>query len=963
MKKKLLWFILTVVISLCALGLTACEDSEEDLTLPQQLAVPTVMLQDDTASWGGNDKASRFEVSLNGSLSYVENSVTSIQLNDGQTLKVRAIGDGVKYLDSDWSNAVTYTAPVIVEKYTVIWKNGDAILETDVDVDKGTLPIYDGITPTKEKDAQYSYSFSGWSPEVSAVTSDITYYAQFASTLNKYTVVWKNGEDILETDTDVDYGTTPTYNGQEPSKTSTAQYSYIFDGWSPTVDIVTGDITYSAKFQERAKNYVVTFYNETGTTILDSVVVNYGENAEYTKSVPVKNATESHAYIFDKWVTTQGGNVGDDLSCVTSDRTVYASFREFARTVSVYVVSNNLSYGTVSVATLNNIPYGSLITVDGNTVAVNGQIITALANTQTAQYTYIFDSWTTEATVGSDTVITANFSRSINKYTVTWKNGDTVLEVDENVRYGTTSVYNGQTPEKPSDNENIYIFSGWSPTISTVVGDITYVAQFTSRVNNHVVIFYDEDGTLEFGRDVVGYGETAIYSNALPTKEATDQYSYTFDKWVTAVGGTTEANLTNITADTSVYAKFVQTLREYNVVFCDYDGTVLSTINVEYGCSAVAPEVVLGRDGYRFDGWDKSLENITSDVTITAKYVKQYKVEFIDYDGTIICSEEVDEGDDFINLPENPTRTYYEFIGWDITDFTNIYENIVANAVYIRTYKVEFVDYNGTIIKKETIRFGESATAPESPTRIEYDFTGWDKDFSLITSDLTVKAQYKIKRYDVQFIDANGKVLKTEQVRHGFNATPPEVAETYFNWSTLKGYRFTGWSTSANNITSSITITALYEEEITQPIIVVRDTTVATGATTTQLDVYISCSSEFYGISLDMSFDNELIQLGKQVTTISVTQRFGVEAIEGDGNYTSNLKDDCTYEFRWTSGDGIQPNGSPIPILTFNLSLSEFQQEGEYLANILEGTYIIDNNLTKVNPVIISGKVIVKTEA
>ena len=63
--------------------------------------------------------------------------------------------------------------------------------------------------------------------------------------------------------------------------------------------------------------------------------------------------------------------------------------------------------------------------------------------------------------------------------TVTWKNYDgTILEIDENVPYGSMPSYDGDTPIKESDNIYNYIFSNWSPSISKAVKSATYVAQF-----------------------------------------------------------------------------------------------------------------------------------------------------------------------------------------------------------------------------------------------------------------------------------------------------------------------------------------------------------------------------------------------------------------------------------------------------------------------------------------------------
>ena len=135
--------------------------------------------------------------------------------------------------------------------YTITWKNYDGtILETDTEVPYGTTPTYDGITPTKGSDDQYSYTFSGWSPEVTEVTRDATYTAQFNASVNEYTVTWKNYDGtVLETD-QTGYGTTPTYDGDAPTKPGDDLHYYTFSGWSPSVAEVTGDTTYTARFTE-----------------------------------------------------------------------------------------------------------------------------------------------------------------------------------------------------------------------------------------------------------------------------------------------------------------------------------------------------------------------------------------------------------------------------------------------------------------------------------------------------------------------------------------------------------------------------------------------------------------------------------------------------------------------------------------------------------------------------------------
>ena len=60
-------------------------------------------------------------------------------------------------------------------------------------------------------------------------------------------------------------------------------------------------------------------------------------------------------------------------------------------------------------------------------------------------------------------------------------------------------------------------------------------------------------------------------------------------------------------------------------------------------------------------------------------------------------------------------------------------------------YTVTFVDYDGRVIDTQSVKEGESATAPEAPQRTGYNFAGWDVDFENVSSNLTVTALYEKK--------------------------------------------------------------------------------------------------------------------------------------------------------------------------------------------------------------------------
>ena len=136
---------------------------------------------------------------------------------------------------------------------------------------------------------------------------------------------------------------------------------------------------------------------------------------------------------------------------------------------------------------------------------------------------------------------------------------------------------------------------------------------------------------------------------------------------------------------------------------------------------------------------------------------------------------------------------------------------MVVTAQYkINRYAVSFLDWDNSVLKQDSVDYGSAATAPADPTREGYTFIGWDKEFSHVTANLTVTAQYKINRYEVLFLDWDESVLKKDSVDHGAAATAPADP-------TREGYTFTGWDKEFSNVTEDMTITALYEK-VEEPI-------------------------------------------------------------------------------------------------------------------------------------------------
>ena len=205
--------------------------------------------------------------------------------------------------------------------------NGSTLLTT-VSVNDGGDAVYSGSTPTKAQDAQYTYSFAGWSKTndntvdsdaLTAVVADRNVYACYNNTLRKYTITWKNSNDTtLETDNNVPYGTTPTYNGSTPVDPSGNSSPFVT--WTPTVASVTGNITYTATYKPV---YTVTFKSQDGATTLQTKSVVQGNTATYTGTTP----TNADQTAFLGWSNSMNSSNADaTLTNIQSNKTVYAAF-------------------------------------------------------------------------------------------------------------------------------------------------------------------------------------------------------------------------------------------------------------------------------------------------------------------------------------------------------------------------------------------------------------------------------------------------------------------------------------------------------------------------------------------------------------------------------------------------------------------------------------------------------------
>ncbi len=508
----------------------------------------------------------------------------------GATVFVDANGDN--HLYAVWQ----------VKTYTVTWVNwNDEVLQTEPDVAYNTMPkAYTGKAPTKPSDEDHDYKFTDWDKPLQKVTSNQVYKAQYEASfnvtydlnggawttetedtfrkfkndqvnvieavptktgytfadwtsaevtiendaftmpakdvtlkaqwnINKYTVTWKNWDGtVLETDTDVEYNSDPSYDGEKPTRAADAQYTYTFKSWTPEVKAVTGNAVYTAVYDKEVNKYTI------------------------------------------KWVNWDGSEVRTDTE----------------------------------------VPYGTELEVPEDP--------TRAAD---AQYTYTFKSWTPEVkTVTGNAVYTAVYEKTVNKYTVTWKNDDgSVLRTDKDVEYGKMPSY-GANPTKAADAQYTYTFKSWTPEVKTVTGDATYRATYTKEANTYTLT-YDLDGG-EWENDTT-YTYTKKYNEEVEVKADPTKEGYTFVGWMSAEVEVVNGKFTMPAKNVTLKAKWEANI--YKVTY-DLDGgewtEATNEFPYEYKATVEVVKTVPTREGYKFSGWRSEEVTIENDAfTMPAKDV------------------------------------------------------------------------------------------------------------------------------------------------------------------------------------------------------------------------------------------------------------------------------------------------------------------------------------------------------
>lgn len=217
------------------------------------------------------------------------------------------------------------------------------------------------------------------------------------------------------------------------------------------------------------------------------------------------------------------------------------------------------------------------------------------------------------------------------------------------------------------------------------------------------------------GKDGVGIAKTEINDEGKLIITYTDNKVVTLDK---------------VVGNNGIGIKSAEITEDYmlKLVFTDNGTQVLGPIRGEKGADGVGiKNVSVGNDGYLY----VTYSNIDEAQKIA--YIKGDKGDEgkTGKDGVGVVNSYVDENLHLWIVLSDGNKIDAGYVGVTVTP-----------PALPTTYTVTFKDWNGTVLKTESVESGKNATAPENPKRDGYEFVGWSGSYTNVTSNVEIIATY-----------------------------------------------------------------------------------------------------------------------------------------------------------------------------------------------------------------------------
>jgi len=598
---------------------------------------------------------------------------------------LRSNGSGLYYANVTITYISNMRTELIFEeaaKKVVSFDSAGGSAVSSISVDEGGY-ITEPAKPTKEH-----YTFKYWHTKDSSLAFDfthtpinenITLYAEWEA--NTYTITWKNDDGSVIDTTNVVYNNLPTH--ADPTKPATAEYTYVFTGWTPSIAIATANATYQATFASIKNEYTVTFVTDGGTYV-NPVTAKYG-------STIAEPTTTKEGHTFTGWYYNDGGE--EKKWNFTSD-TVKSNITLTAHwTVNKYTVSFDSMGGSV-VPSSTNVEWNTSIAKPTNPTRTDYDFVCWMYNGQE----FKFSNDANPTLVKGNITLTAKWAAA--------PYFDVTFNVDGGTAVAAQSIQRDHLVNNPGTTATTktgYTFKGWydkpSSDQSAKVWDFA-----NNKITSATTIYAHWDiNTYTVTYDAAGGSDVASaqvqYNNTIATSPTTTRTHYTFDgwyngdtKWVFGTDGT------KVTGNVTLVARWIP-VETYTVSFDTQGGSLIDTQTVYKGDKATQPASDPTKEGYTFNGWfnqatggsqfDFANTPITAKTTIYAQWTaKTCSVEFKDsVTGTSLKTTSTNYGEAVktADVPTPAVKSGYIYKGWSkkadvyeafditqpITDYTN----------------------------------------------------------------------------------------------------------------------------------------------------------------------------------------------------------------------------------------------------------------------------------------------------
>lgn len=555
-------------------------------------------------------------------------------------------------------NAIYTSTPIPVvtptPTYMVRFLNDDTAKSVlySCSITSGEKASYQGVTPTKASDAQYTYSFKGWDtdPATVTITANKDFTAQYNKTLipvavATYTVRFLNDDNSVLYSCSVTFGNKATYRGVTPTKASDAQYTYAFKGWDtdPSTVTITAAKDFVAQYNQTAiPGPSVVYYNvvfRNGSVAYNTQSVAKGGYASVPATNPTKESDENGSYSFTGWDHDPATTIIDGY---TEFNAIYNSTPITTYNVRFLNEDDTVLY-TETIASGNKASYGSTVPTKDSTVDAS----------------YKFAGWDKDisAAITANTDFKAKYDTY---YQATFLDEDGTFLDRQEIKAG-SHASTGVVPTKSNFKFTAYTFSAWRDKVTgteasnlAMSKNVTFVATYLeNEITTSGLTLTPDNATSPTYYSVTAYSGTDDYvvipetaSDGKPVTHIAES-SFTSNTYVTNIKGNSITTIDNASSKTTgafggtsnlLYVSFPEltTLGDYAFYECslakDFNIPKVTSIGkyafneCEKLTSLYLPKIATIND-FAFKR-DNSLNEITGDSSATLENIGSYA--FID---------------------------------------------------------------------------------------------------------------------------------------------------------------------------------------------------------------------------------------------------------------------------------------------------------------------------------------------